>query len=200
VHAHRVLPGNLEREGMEQDNLRLGRRRSNHAALLSAHRPAAGLSAEAAPQEKSRKALQDVREDCIQIMLLVADGGYSGDVRETLMEQDKFRDYFNEKMAPDRNRWHDFQNNLDEHYLRELLTCMEIFRDEIAFILNNTDIPKDEPFDYLKQLSAAIYSMKDVLEKILRGPRSARLREQRSHPTLHLTQRRRPQFQRCLNR
>ena len=39
---------------------------------------------------------------------------------------------------------------------------MEIFRDELAFVLNNTDIPKDKPFEFLKRLSAAIYSMKDV--------------------------------------
>jgi hypothetical protein len=53
-------------------------------------------------------------------------------------------------------------NKLDEHYLSELLTRMEIFRDEVAFVLNNTDIPKDEPFEFLKRLSAAIYSMKNV--------------------------------------
>jgi hypothetical protein len=102
------------------------------------------------------------REDCIQIMLLVADGIYMADLPETLMEQDKFRDYFEERVAPDKERWHEFQNKLDERYLRELLTCMEIFRDELAFVLNNTDIPKDEPFEFLKRLSAAIYSMKDV--------------------------------------
>jgi hypothetical protein len=102
------------------------------------------------------------REDCIQIMLLVADGTYSAGVPETLMDQDKFRDYFKEKVAPDRDRWDEFQNKLDEHYLRELLTRMGIFRDELAFVLNNTDIPKDEPFEFLKRLSAAIYSMKDV--------------------------------------
>jgi hypothetical protein len=39
---------------------------------------------------------------------------------------------------------------------------MEMFRDELAFVLNNTDIPKDDPFEFLKRLSAAIYSMKDV--------------------------------------
>jgi len=39
---------------------------------------------------------------------------------------------------------------------------MEIFRDELTFVLNNTEIPKDEPFEFLKRLSAAIYSMKDV--------------------------------------
>ena len=42
------------------------------------------------------------REDCIQIMLLVADGGYTADVPEALMEQDKFRDYFNEKGGVER--------------------------------------------------------------------------------------------------
>jgi hypothetical protein len=70
------------------------------------------------------------------------------------MEQDKFRHYFSEKVTPDRNRWHDFQNNLNEYYLRELLTRMETFREELVFVLNNTDIPKDRPFEFLKQLSA----------------------------------------------
>jgi hypothetical protein len=39
---------------------------------------------------------------------------------------------------------------------------MEIFRNELVFVLNNADIPKDEPFEFLKRLSAAIYSMKDI--------------------------------------
>jgi len=32
---------------------------------------------------------------------------------------------------------------------------MEIFREELIFILNNTDIPKTEPFEFLKRLSAS---------------------------------------------
>jgi hypothetical protein len=102
------------------------------------------------------------REDCIQIMLLDADGSYSAVLLETLIEQDKFRDYFKEKVTPDRDRWDEFLNKLDEKYLRELLTRMEIFRDELTFVLNSTDISKDEPFEFLKRLFAAIYSMKDV--------------------------------------
>ena len=39
---------------------------------------------------------------------------------------------------------------------------MEVFRQELSFILNNTDIPKDDPFEFLKKLSAEIYSMKYV--------------------------------------
>jgi hypothetical protein len=102
------------------------------------------------------------REDCIQIMLGVADGIYSADFPETLMEQGKFRTYFEEEVAPGMSRFNEFQNKLDEYNLRELLTRMEIFRDELTFVLNNTDIPKDKPFEFLKRLSAAIYAMKDV--------------------------------------
>ena len=39
---------------------------------------------------------------------------------------------------------------------------MEMFRNELIFVLNNTDIPKDEPFEFLKRLSRLIYSLKDV--------------------------------------
>jgi hypothetical protein len=81
------------------------------------------------------------REDCIQIMLSVADGIYSADFPETLMEQGKFRTYFEEEVAPGMSRFDKFQNELDEYYLRELLTRMEIFRDELAFVLNNTGCP-----------------------------------------------------------
>jgi hypothetical protein len=105
---------------------------------------------------------RDFRKDCIEIMLLVADRGCSGGVPETLIEQDKFSDYFKKKVAPDRERWDEFLNKLDDYDLRELLTRMEIFRDELTFVLNNTDIPKDEPFEFMKRLSNAIYSMKDV--------------------------------------
>ncbi len=67
------------------------------------------------------------REDCIEIMLLVADGSYSAEVPETLIEQDKFRDYCKQKVMPDQDRWDEFQNNPDEHYLREFITRIKIF-------------------------------------------------------------------------
>jgi hypothetical protein len=108
------------------------------------------------------KHYKSFREDCIGIMLMVADGTYSAGLPKTLVEQDKFRAYFKEEVAPGMDRFDKFQNELDEYYLRELITRMEILRDEVAFILNNTDIPKDKPFQFLKRLSAAIYSMKDV--------------------------------------
>ena len=102
------------------------------------------------------------REGCIEIMLLVADHSYSAELPETLMDQNKFREYFMEKVTRDCDRWDDFQNNLNAYYLGELLTRMEILREELIFRLNNTDIPKDQPFEFLKRLSTIIYSMKHV--------------------------------------
>jgi hypothetical protein len=99
---------------------------------------------------------------CIEIMLAVADGGYSGGQPETLLDPEKFREYFKQRTGPYKDRWYDFLNNLNKFYLTELQTLMEQLRDEITFVLNNTDIPKDEPFDFLKRLSAAMYSMKSV--------------------------------------
>src|SRR5258708_21832519 len=52
-----------------------------------------------------RRHYRAFREDCIQIMLLVADGAHSGVVPEALLEQDSFRAYFEENVVPDRDRW-----------------------------------------------------------------------------------------------
>jgi hypothetical protein len=105
---------------------------------------------------------KDFKEDCIQIMLQVSDGARSGDHPDGLMEPDKFRDYFRERVMPDQERWDELWKNINQYYLHELLIRMEILRDEITFILNNVDISKDEPFELLKRLSVAIYLVKDV--------------------------------------
>jgi hypothetical protein len=103
------------------------------------------------------------REDCIGIMLLVATPGFSADPK-TLLKVDEFKGFFEDMEVVDSGLtpWQEFLNNLDAHYLRELLTRMEILRDELAFVLNNTDIPNDESFEFMKRLSQLIYSMKDA--------------------------------------
>jgi hypothetical protein len=102
------------------------------------------------------------KEDCIGVMLGVADGSFDPDLAETLVDQEKFRAYFKEKVCQSQERWHAFLINLDEPSLRELITLLEIFRDEILYVLASTDIPDDEPFEFLKRLSAAIRSLRDT--------------------------------------
>ena len=95
------------------------------------------------------------------VLLLMSSGAFGG-LPETLLDQEKFRAYFKENVSPSQERWHSFLNNLNEANLRELMTLFEIFRDEIVFVLGSIDIPDDEPFEFLKRLSAAIRSMRDT--------------------------------------
>ena len=95
-------------------------------------------------------------------MLMVADGTFTWGFHETLVDQDKFRDYFKQQISPDQDRWHAFLNNLDQYHLQQLSMHMEILRDEIAFVLNNIDIPNDQPFEFFKRLSRAILSMRST--------------------------------------
>ena len=66
------------------------------------------------------------------------------------------------KVEQGQDRWDRFCNKLDAYHLKEIVKQMEIFRDEISFILNNVDIPSDEPFVFLKRFSTAIYSAHDT--------------------------------------
>ena len=84
------------------------------------------------------------REDTIGLILGVADGTYDAAMPEELLDQKKFKEYFKMKVGQGQDRWDRFCNKLDP-YLKEIVKRMEIFRDEISFILNNVDIPSDEP-------------------------------------------------------
>ena len=105
---------------------------------------------------------RNFREDCIGLMLSVADGTYDSELPTKLLEQEAFKNYFKQKVTLDQDRWNRFENKLDEYHLKELIKKAEILRDEIAFVLNNVDIPSEAPFEFLKRLSTAIYSVHDT--------------------------------------
>ncbi|MFZ1964723.1 MAG: hypothetical protein WAU78_14875 [Roseiarcus sp.] len=105
---------------------------------------------------------REFREDCIQVMLMVADGTFEWGFHKTLVDQDKFRAYFREKLSPSEDRWDAFLNKIDDNQLQSLLTYMEILRDEISFVLASIDIADSEPFEFLKRLSNAITLRKNT--------------------------------------
>jgi len=96
------------------------------------------------------------RSDCIAIFLSLADGSYDSQFPEKLLQQAEFRNYFT------RERWDAVANKIEGINLGELINRMEIFRDDILFVLNNTDIGDDEAFEFFQRLSAIIYSTKNV--------------------------------------
>lgn len=94
--------------------------------------------------------------DCIAIFLGLADGSYDADLPKQLLNQAQFRKYFHGE------RWYSVANGLQGFPLDELITRMEIFRDDTLFVLNNTDIGNDTSFEFFQRLSAAIYERKKV--------------------------------------
>jgi hypothetical protein len=97
---------------------------------------------------------------CICIFLGVVDGSYATESAETLLDQRKFKVFFQQPHSDSQSKWNALANNFNEGTLGDLVTEMELFRDEIAFVLNNADIQNEEVFEFLKRLSSAIYSIK----------------------------------------
>jgi hypothetical protein len=108
------------------------------------------------------KRYSDFKEDCIAEMLSAADGAYNADFPETLIDQDKFRAYFQEKVSSSQDRWDALFNNLEASHLKALITQLELLRDEIAFVLASTDISDDKSFEFFKRLSGVIALRKET--------------------------------------
>jgi hypothetical protein len=100
------------------------------------------------------------KEDSIGVMLAVADGSYNAALPTALLDQNKFRSYFKESVSDSQDRWDAFANNLDEYHLKELIRKLELFREEIVFVLNNMDIPDEDVFEFLKRVSSILAEMR----------------------------------------
>jgi len=99
------------------------------------------------------------KRDCISTIVGVVEGTISGKTIDELLDQKNFRDYFKQEVSPRHTKWHVFLNEIREHHLSDLLVAMEVFRGEVQFVLNNTDVANEETLGFLKRLSAAIFSL-----------------------------------------
>ena len=117
------------------------------------------LSGATASRESFREQYRQFKRDCISTIVGVVDGTHSTTTVEGLLDQKNFREYFQQQVSDSQNKWHVFLNELREHNLSDLLVAMEIFRGEVLFVLNNTDVADEETLAFLKRLSAAIFSL-----------------------------------------
>jgi hypothetical protein len=108
------------------------------------------------------KQYENFREDCIAIMLMVSDGTFAWGFHRELIDQAKFKEYFKQPVGNGQDRWDAFLNKLDEYNLEALILKMEILRDEISFALKNVDIADEQPFEFMKRLSHALFSMRNT--------------------------------------
>lgn len=100
------------------------------------------------------------KRDTIGIFLSILELGNDFDLPSKLSDVKEFRDYFKKPFCDSQNRWHGVLNGLDEYYLKNLLVTLEIFRNEVAYVLNNVEINVPEAFAFFKRLSQAVYSLK----------------------------------------
>lgn len=117
------------------------------------------------PEEQKRRRLRAslkrhyemFKEDSISLFAGAADGSYRPEHVRTLLNQERFRSYFQEDVGEGQDRWARAISNLNENNLQELVVGMEIFRDEVSYILNNTDIRLDGAFAFFKGLSSQLH-------------------------------------------
>lgn len=106
------------------------------------------------------------RKDAI-FQFLFASGQLSvdPDLVEELHSQTSFREYFEQPSARVQgDRWHDVANGIEAHHRRELFVIMSILRDDILYVLNNTDVTDKEAFLVLHRLTKAIAAHDPRLE------------------------------------
>jgi hypothetical protein len=108
------------------------------------------------------KQYENFREECITIMLMVSDGTFKWGFHRELIDQVKFKEYFKQPVGNGQDRWDAFMNKLDEYHLEELISKIELLRDEVTFVLNNVDIADEQPFEFLKRLSRALFSVRNT--------------------------------------
>ncbi len=105
---------------------------------------------------------REFKEDSIATMLMVADDTFEWGFHQELVDQKRFREYFQQKVAPDRDRWDEVHNKMTEYSLGELLTHLEILRGEILFTMGAVDIQDEKVLEFLKRLSATIVRMRNT--------------------------------------
>jgi hypothetical protein len=93
---------------------------------------------------------------CIENFLAVADGGFDSKLPETLLPIEKFRSYFKQDVGSGKTRWDEVVNKMTPYYLDATISRMENLRQEISFVMHNSDISESEVFELLKGLSQAM--------------------------------------------
>lgn len=99
---------------------------------------------------------------CIENFLAVADGGFDAPLPEKLLPVDQFRAYFKQDVGDGKTRWHEVANKMSPYYLEVTLSRMEILRQEISFVMHNTDVSEGEAFELLKRLSQAMLMQRNA--------------------------------------
>ncbi len=96
-------------------------------------------------------------------ILLTACKSYDYELSLKLLDPNEFSKFIRTPVDDDPNnhKWYAIESGLDEDHLKGLLVSLEIFMNEVAYVLNNIDINEPEAFAFFKRLSQAVYQLKN---------------------------------------
>jgi hypothetical protein len=105
---------------------------------------------------------REFKEDAISTMLMVTDGTFTWGFHRELVDQKKFREYFQQQVGQGEDRWDSLHNKMSEYALNELLTQLEVLRAEVTFTMAAIDIDDKKVLEFMKRLSATIVKMRET--------------------------------------
>ncbi len=102
------------------------------------------------------------KEDVIRILLEAAADSHpiESDLPKKLTDHLKFNEHFRSNKN---QKWYDALNGLQRNtrYLNDLIVEIEIFANEIAYILNKVDFDEPDVIAFFKRLSQHVYRLKN---------------------------------------
>lgn len=102
------------------------------------------------------------KHDMIGIFLSASQKVYDSELPSKLSDQSEFKKFFTQPDNDDsRNiEWYAVLNGLNQYHLKELLVELEIFMNEVGYVLNTVEINDPNVFSFFKRLSQAVYRLK----------------------------------------
>lgn len=103
------------------------------------------------------------KEECIFIFLSAFTKSINTKLVQKLCNLDEFKEYFKEKCGNAQIRWDKVATELDcnKIFLKDILVQLSILRNEVAFMLNNTEINDRNVLLFFKLLSQKVYSHRE---------------------------------------
>jgi hypothetical protein len=103
------------------------------------------------------------KKECIFIFLSALTKSINPKLVQKLCGLDEFKDYFKEKCGNAQIRWDKVVTELhcNKIFLKGILVQLSILRNEVAFILNNTEINDKNVLSFFKLLSQKVYSHRE---------------------------------------
>jgi hypothetical protein len=109
-------------------------------------------------RENLRRSYQQFKESVIQILLWASIGTHGSEMPKELCDQKKFKSFFH---ADKQKHWYAALNGLQEEpdRMHELVLELEIFADEVGYVLNTVDIQDAKVHQFFKLLKQHIYRL-----------------------------------------